>query len=88
MWLSALGNQDQSKLTVKTEITSKSVAVLAFESSSFTTELKFESRLVGWLVDEFVVMVRMVEIEQLMGEIAGPVRHLSSSVKFAHFMVM
>ena len=82
---SALGNQHRSKLTVQTEITSNQF--LVFESSSFTTELKFESRLVG-RADEFVVMVRMVEIKQLMGEIAGPVRHLSSSVKFAHFMVM
>ena len=43
-----LGNQHQSKLTVQTEITSKSVAVLAFESSSLTAELKLESRLVCW----------------------------------------
>ncbi len=86
MGLSALGNQYRSKLTMQTEITSKSVAILAFESSSFTTELKFES-LVG-RVDEFGVMVRMVEIERLMGEIAGSVRHLSSSDKFAHIMVM
>jgi hypothetical protein len=33
---------------VQMEITSKSVAVLAFESSSLTAELKLESRLVGW----------------------------------------
>jgi hypothetical protein len=82
---SALGNQHRSKLTVQTEITSNQF--LVFESSSFTTELKFESHLVG-RADEFVVMVRMVEIKQLMGEIAGPVRHLSSSVKFVHFVVM
>ena len=86
---SALGNQHRSKLTVQTEITSNQF--LVFESSSFTTELKselkFKSHLVG-RADEFVVMVRMVEIKQLMGEIAGPVRHLSSSVKFAHFVVM
>jgi hypothetical protein len=76
MGLSALGNQHISKLTMQTEITSKSVAVLAFESSAFTTELKFESHLVG-RADEFVVVVRiMVEIKRLMGEIAGPVRHL------------
>ncbi len=89
MELSALGNQHQSKLTVQMEITSKSVAVLAFESSAFTTELKFESHLVG-RADEFVVVVRiMVEIERLMGEIAGHhFRHLSSSVKFAPFTVM
>ena len=72
---SALGNQHRSKLTVQTEITSKSVALVAFESSSLTAELKFESHWVG-RVDEFVVTVRMVEIERLMGEIAGPVRHL------------
>jgi hypothetical protein len=63
MGLSALGNQHRSKLTVQTKITSKSVAVLAFESSHYTIELKFESRLVG-RVDEFVVMVRMVEIKR------------------------
>jgi hypothetical protein len=85
---SALGNQHRSKLTVQTEITSKSVALVAFESSSLTAELKFESHWVG-RVDEFVVTVRMVEIERLMGEIAGHhFRHLSSSVKFSHFMVM
>ncbi len=85
---SALGNQHRSKLTVQTEITSKSVALVAFESSSLTAELKFESHWVG-RVDEFVVTVRMVEIERLMGEIAGHhFRHLSSSVKFAHFVLM
>jgi hypothetical protein len=46
---------------MQTEITSKSLAVLAIESSSLTAELKLKSCLVGW-VDEFVVMVRMVEI--------------------------
>jgi hypothetical protein len=62
---SALGNQHRSKLTVQTEITSKSVTLVAFESSSLTAELKFESRLVG-RADEFVVTVRMVE--RLMGD--------------------
>jgi len=72
---SALGNQHQRKLTVQTEITSKSLAVLAFESSSWTAELKLESLLVG-RAGEFVIMVRMVENERLMGEIAGHFRHL------------
>jgi plasmid maintenance system antidote protein VapI len=49
MELSALGNQHRSKLTVQMEITSKSVAVLVFESSSLTAELKLESNF-GWLV--------------------------------------
>ena len=47
MGLSTLRNQHRSKLTVQTEITSKIVAVLAFETSSLAAELKLESRLVG-----------------------------------------
>jgi hypothetical protein len=65
MGLSALGNQDRIKLTLQMEIT----------SSSLTSELNREKCLVG-RADEFVVIVRMVEIKRLMGEIAGPVRHL------------
>ena len=57
------------------EIASKLLAVLAFESSSLTAKLKLKSCLVG-RADEFVIMVRMVEIERLMGEIAGHFRHL------------
>ncbi len=57
------------------EIASKLLVALAFESSSLTAKLKLKSRLFG-RADEFVIMVRMVEIERVIGEIAGHFRHL------------